>query len=1276
MEGISMGYLDVIEFSGSTMPTNNLPGIGGFYTPDVATNSTPRMVFNSGGTFDLAIVGYEDEVFTNTNGTDRVVITVGDGIGGGTEDVTVNWTGGDELSRHGDCIHQYVINEDGTLNRLGGFDFSRNATRIGKMTIDGGTVVVSGTTYELKAQAAAVINFAALGSSYQSAWGGEFNSISDVEASFGVDFLNTSGVAGSELVASSIGSGWKVELLSSTEVADLYKTYTWTGAVDGNWSNAANWDANGIPVDDTADTEAKYVGLTLPSTYSIVLDGSTMPTSNVPEIGNWYDNSYPYAGNSPMMVFNSGGEFNLDGTKGEFGAFLTNPNNDARTILTVGDGIGGGADDVTVNVLLGGGSDGLQWRGVLNRHNNGSHNYLVKSDGTLNLECTTTNFLSASYSPTTRPVTFTIEGGTVVINDAVRDLTGTCYVSFSAPGGTFTAKYGEQFPSITEVWDSLGTVFLDDTGNPFGTLQAVDVGGTNFTVSVAATAIQWGLAQTITGDADVSTEGALEYAYNAGTSSDATIEGVTFTGSDSTTAFGSDISLTSFTGVTADFGSFSENPYASLTADYRSLLSTAATNGAAVSAVTLNNLTIGKRYQVQVWINDSSSSNTNAQPVYLSIGTAGAVELDPANPDAEGALGQYGIGTFVADAVSQTFALGGNRLQLNAIQVRQVNDINVGYWTGTGGVIWDASTTTNFAVNKLDEALSVTTFDVAKAVNGTVTFADAYFDSGATVAVTNSNITIDGAVEADTVYFINDTVDYTLNGGAIEGSSSVEVSGGGTLAINSAQTFSNGLAITDGSVVKIDNGSQLGASGSTVTLNGGEISADGGTHVNMLGAPANMVLGANGGTLRNASGYAFYGLENLVISGAGQMTYAGSGNWGGNNRIQPNGTHTYTGGTLLTDKVNLLAYSDASFGAPGTKITIDDGRYMAWNDVNLGSREIEIASGGAQMALDNETTTIEGLITGTGALEINGQNRNGNSGAPGGLLIITNANNTLTGAVLVDNVTVQMNGDNALGTGSLTLDTSNTNGATARLKNNGNGTAPVLDNAVTIGAGGAELMAGWNQSLTLNGDLSGSGNLTIVADSGIVYLNNGGGSYTGTNTVASGAKLGGFGSVGGALIMETNSTLIVDLATGGMSVSGDLTLSSDVTLTLSGTVSGAGATIVAAGGTVSGEFAGYPEGTEVQTGFTISYLSGGVKIIPDGPYQSPTIDESISGGVVTLSWPSSIVAGDQFNVMTNIDLVYGTWAVDTSMVPYLDGDTYKATNSVGAAPQVFYKLEY
>lgn len=1281
-EGITMPYDDIIEFSGTTMPTNNLPGIGAFYVASGAnTGNTPRVVLNSGGEIDLYFVGHDDAVFTNEEdpGQDRAILTVGDGIGGGTEDVIVNWYGGAQISRHGNNnIFRYIINSDGTLYRNGGLDFCRGASRVGIMTINGGTVVATGVVTDMDEAAASVINFSELGSSFQAGWGGDYGNLPTVEGSIGVKFLNTSGVAGSELIASSVGGGWKLELLSSNDVANLYTTYTWTGAVDGNWSNAANWDANGIPVDDTPDTtNSIYSGLTMPYKDSIVFDGTMMPTSNIPLVGNWYDPT-AVQGDSPTMVFNSGGEIDLDVTKGQFSAFLTNPANDTRSILTVGDGIGGGTDDVIVNVTVG---ETNALNGSLNRHNNGTHDYTVKSDGTLNIENAVTNFVDLSYNTGLRIVTFTIDGGAVVINDAVNDLSGNCKVSFTSGGGTFTAQYGQDFPDIASVVGSLGTSFEDATGNPFVTLLASDVDGTNFMVSVTAS-INWGPAKIIDSDLNVSTRGTLAYAYNAGTSTDTTLNGVLFKGASSPAAFGTDITLTQFDGTTFGYGSITNDPYASLDAAYKLMLESAVTNGAGKSTITLNNLTAGKQYLVQLWVNDSSAANAGAQDAVLSAGTASETTLVPATPAAEGGVGQYAIGTFLASGTSQAFEIQSDRLQLNGIQVRQINDVNAGFWTGVGGATWDASTTANFAINAYDAALNNTTFDVAKAAaDDTVTFADSYWDNGSTVAVTENSVAISGNVEAGTVFFENSSVDYSLSGGTLGGSTEVVVAGGGTVTLQGDDLVtSTGTLTIDNSKVVSQRNSLRGFGGDFV-LDGGEISATG-NHLDLANRP--ITLAAGGGTIRHINNRNVYNITD--ISGSGTLTVAGVNTDAG--RVQLAGTaSTYTGGTIIRDGGQAWPYGDGAFGLAGTPVTcINNGDIQPANNINFGTRPIIIQSGTTDIK-GGKNATFGGTISGAGALNLTG----------GGSAYFS-GHNTYSGGTAILRY-VRATHSDAFGTGDVTLDNADDG---SQLQNWNSD--PEFANNFIIDSEGGELKAGWGKSLSINGTITGTGPLNIENDSGTVYFNGDGSGYTGTLTVEPDADVGGAGSLGTSVTIQTNSVVRpgargaigtltiagdltfvgsakVEVAVGdSLAVGGNLTLD-DTTLDLSGTLVDPATVIATYGGTLTGNFVdtngvAILEGDEIQPGFTISYTGGEIAIGSNVPYESPTVAVTIGTGGIAMSWTNSIHAGDQFNVYTNSDLQFGAWGVDPSFDIFENGGNFWATNSIGLDPTLFYKLEY
>ncbi|MGJ8641230.1 MAG: beta strand repeat-containing protein [Opitutaceae bacterium] len=220
-------------------------------------------------------------------------------------------------------------------------------------------------------------------------------------------------------------------------------TYTWTGAadpIDGDWTNTANWDANGIPVDDN-DTNAQ---LTLNITDQIVFDGSNMPTLNIPSM-----NSATYvAGDSgsestPALVLNSGGILNLTSV----GDIWTNDEgtNTNRTVFTVGDGTGAAGEVTLVN----------PGTNTYMRHANGTHNFLINSDG---IYIDNGNSGRWAWNGTSRLAVFTINGGSVIKNgtlgNAARFHAGA--VVFSAIGGTFKAQFGNAFPDLASVEAELG----------------------------------------------------------------------------------------------------------------------------------------------------------------------------------------------------------------------------------------------------------------------------------------------------------------------------------------------------------------------------------------------------------------------------------------------------------------------------------------------------------------------------------------------------------------------------------------------------------------------------------------------------------------------------------------------------------------------------------------------------------------------------------------------------------------------------------------------------
>jgi autotransporter-associated beta strand protein len=195
---------------------------------------------------------------------------------------------------------------------------------------------------------------------------------------------------------------------------------------------------------------------------------------------------------------------------------------------------------------------------------------------------------------------------------------------------------------------------------------------------IASSNLLWGAPATIAGDSDVVANGGLLYAYNDANTA-TLVNGVAFAAGNSSSAFGSDVSMSGNSSFSPTaFGSGTGSPWSGLSSAYQTTLKGGAyTSNNGTQTVTLKNLLIGHPYLVQIWVNDNRSLASNRTETVTSSG-GNTVTLDYNNTSANGGVGQYTIGTFTASATNQTFTLagvlpaGGNSAQLNAIQVRDL----------------------------------------------------------------------------------------------------------------------------------------------------------------------------------------------------------------------------------------------------------------------------------------------------------------------------------------------------------------------------------------------------------------------------------------------------------------------------------------------------------------------------------------------------------------------------------------------------------------------------
>lgn len=170
-----------------------------------------------------------------------------------------------------------------------------------------------------------------------------------------------------------------------------------------------------------------------------------------------------------------------------------------------------------------------------------------------------------------------------------------------------------------------------------------------------AATITWGPATAISADSDVATTGVLAYAYHwSPTAVDSTVNGVTFTGS---------TNLSGGTRISLSFANGGYNnaalPGGGLSAELNSVLSGTVydynPSGAGNMQVTLNNLARHAEYVVQVFVQVPGYGGPNWWYTILD----GAVSLQLSSVNDWNGTGQYTIGTFTADALTQTINVTG-----------------------------------------------------------------------------------------------------------------------------------------------------------------------------------------------------------------------------------------------------------------------------------------------------------------------------------------------------------------------------------------------------------------------------------------------------------------------------------------------------------------------------------------------------------------------------------------------------------------------------------------
>ncbi len=749
--------------------------------------------------------------------------------------------------------------------------------------------------------------------------------------------------------------------------------------------------------------------------------------------------------------------------------------------------------------------------------------------------------------------------------------------------------------------------------------------------SAHAAVITWGTPTYDAADTDVSTTGTLVAAYSLDTAA-VTINTVAFAaGSASVSSLGTTFSMTGFTTHYASFGGGTSTPYKNLSANYQTLLASGdyVGNVNTTPVVTMQNLTFGEKYAVQIWANDSRTGRPAAD--YANVyDTAGGnnVAVHYNSTGAVGGVGQWTIGTFIADGTTQSFSILGNigsgqaDTYLNAIQLRDLGPatFGIGYWNGLGGDNALNYTSLNFCTNSdtapVGTASSLTTLEI---LTNACYFADSYYANSILNAVTANNLTVGtGGISIGTVNFLNSALTYTLtssDANGITGTTVVNKSGSGTLILDGANTYSGGTLISLGTV-------QVGAGDANGSLGSGPV-----TNV------ASLVFNRNDSPT-----------VNNVISGAGTLTWSGPGT------LTLSAVNTYTGGTTIsagTLAINSSASETLSGVMSGAGALQQNGSgTLTLSGASTFNGGLTINSGCSVQL------TSGGYITGgagVGPVTINGN----------GILILSNnaalANTSVTGNTTTSSINVILTTGNLWLTNSLAnfQGTFNVNyanisanggqlvvgsgsGITPNINSsaiwqiypgsvvdfNGGQTDPAIVNLYGLpyasAADGALRLDGSTQSgnVILQGNSEiGNGNAAMSTITGVI--SDTGGTYGFTVLAAHGLELQAVNTYHGATVISNGTLLLNGLGTAfGSSSSGSIFNTSGISLANGTTFDVSG---------VTGYGNGYPLGPS-QTLATLggsATINGNLDLSLGGPISlvcnSTGTPLTVTGGTLTLN---------------------------------------------------------
>jgi fibronectin-binding autotransporter adhesin len=335
-----------------------------------------------------------------------------------------------------------------------------------------------------------------------------------------------------------------------------------------------------------------------------------------------------------------------------------------------------------------------------------------------------------------------------------------------------------------------------------------------------------------------------------------------------------------------------------------------------------------------------------------------------------------------------------------------------------------------------------------------------------------------------------------------------------------------------------------------------------------------------------------------VISGTGAIQKNGAGTLDFSGANSYTGTLTINAGTIrLVGADNRLSVASIPVLANTAGATLDlNGLHQELRGLSggglAGGSVVNSAAVSSVLTLrpdGGDNSTFAGVIDGDVRLEIVGNKTSPSFIAPRQRLAGTA--NTFTGGILVDGATLMARQDGSLGAVPVAFEPAHItlqNNGTLLNEADGNALTLHANRGISLGTGGGALVAGFNQNLTVQGQISGSaGNhLAVLQNNGTVL-------FTGDNTYAGDTLIQGTGPNGIGRLTIGDGGTSGTLGSGNVVNDGQLTINRSDSYTYGGEISGLGTLTQAGAGTttLTGTHS-YSGATTVSAG-TLTLAAGG-----------------------------------------------------------------------------------